>query len=240
MATRKTGSSSTSPPQPELSPLVSKEMQPGWLESRLVLVISVGLVFSLQKFIEVRTVLRVPGFVEIKNDGWTKLALGNIVTLLLFVLLVAFASAAVPRRDRAGVEAPTLGRTTDRSLGWYRFGVFLVAGVFLFGNMQSRLLAGYIQAVSASPPLGVAVAWLAVWAVFAAAALWAKPTSPVDVAGFVFLILLTRTYAYWYHPFAEIHGDTVIASFTIDRPGTYSYVCTLHAGMSGRVVVVAR
>jgi plastocyanin len=25
-----------------------------------------------------------------------------------------------------------------------------------------------------------------------------------------------------------------------DRPGTYSYVCTLHAGMSGRVVVVAR
>jgi plastocyanin len=25
-----------------------------------------------------------------------------------------------------------------------------------------------------------------------------------------------------------------------DRPGTYSYVCTLHAGMSGRVVVVVR
>jgi plastocyanin len=25
-----------------------------------------------------------------------------------------------------------------------------------------------------------------------------------------------------------------------DRPGSYSYVCTLHAGMTGRVVVVAR
>jgi plastocyanin len=25
-----------------------------------------------------------------------------------------------------------------------------------------------------------------------------------------------------------------------DQPGTYAYVCTLHAGMSGRVVVVAR
>jgi plastocyanin len=25
-----------------------------------------------------------------------------------------------------------------------------------------------------------------------------------------------------------------------DRPGSYAYVCTLHAGMTGRVVVVAR
>jgi plastocyanin len=25
-----------------------------------------------------------------------------------------------------------------------------------------------------------------------------------------------------------------------DQPGTYAYVCTLHAGMTGRVVVVAR
>lgn len=43
---------------------------------RLVLVVALVAVFSLQKFVEVRSVLRVPGLFEIANLGRTKLALG--------------------------------------------------------------------------------------------------------------------------------------------------------------------
>src|SRR5688572_1098010 len=132
---------------PPSSPGIPKKMQQGgWAWYRLVLLVALALVFSLQKFIEVRHVLRVPGLFEIENVGWTKLALGICASLLLFSLLVEFASVAVGRRI-GQVLSPLASRgTTIHVLGWYRFAIFIVAGIFLFGNLQSRLLFGYIQA----------------------------------------------------------------------------------------------
>jgi hypothetical protein len=193
---------------------IFKKMQLGWAWYRLVLVVALVLVFSFQKFVEVRHVLRLPGLFEIENVGRTKLALGICISILLFALLLEFVSLAIARRIGQVLPPLTSGRTTIHSLAWYRFAIFLVAGIFLFGNLQSRLLSGYIQAIPASPPLGVAMAWLAAWSVFAVASLWAKPASRIDVAGFVCLILLTRIYAYCYHSFTDIGGDMLS---TIDR-----------------------
>jgi hypothetical protein len=196
------------------SPGIAKKMQIGWAWYRLVLLVALVLVFSLQKFIEMRHVLRLPGLFEIENVDWTKLALGICTSILLFTLLVEFASLAVARRVGRVLPPLISPRTTIHALDWYRFAFFLVAGIFLFGNLQSRLLSGYIQAIPACPPLGVAIAWLAAWLVFALASLRAKPASRIDVAGFVCLILLTRIYAYCYHSFADIGGDMLS---TIDR-----------------------
>jgi hypothetical protein len=193
---------------------VPAKIQLGWAWYRLVLVVAVIFVFSLQKFVEVRDVLRVPGLFAIENVGWTKIALGICTSLLLFSLLVEFAFVALARRIRRVLPVLAARPTMTYDLDWYRFAIFLLAAIFLFGNLQSRLLSGYIQAIPASPALGVAVGWLAAWSVFAVASLWANPASRIDEAGFICLIILTRLYAYYYHPFADISGDMLS---TIDR-----------------------
>ena len=163
---------------------------------------SLVVVCSLQKFIEIRQVIRVPGLFEFDNVGQTKRTLGVLVSLLFLVLLTEFGWGQIGRRV---VKFRSL--RFDCSSRCYRFAFFLAAGVLLFGNLQSQLLAGYMQAVPTSPPAWVAFAWLAVWLAFTLASLWLPSTWRIEVAGFVGLILLTRIYAYSQLPFGNINGD---------------------------------
>ncbi len=187
---------------------------PGWTWYRISLLMILVIVLSLQKFTEVRQVLKVPALLEIKNDGNTKLAIGIVVSLLLFVILLEYATLFVATRVRSLLPITVHRPPTTCSYRWHRFGFFILAGLFLFGSLQSRLLSGYIQSIPVSPSLWVAITWLVVWLVFTVASLWFKPESRIEVTGFVSLVVLTRIYAYHYHPFVDIGGDMLS---TIDR-----------------------
>src|SRR4051794_30670183 len=71
---------------------------PGWYWPTLV--VALFLVFSMQKFVQVRQVLRIPHvhLFEVENRGHTKQWLGVCISLVFFALLVEFATAMVARR----------------------------------------------------------------------------------------------------------------------------------------------
>src|SRR5262245_39453077 len=129
--------------EPQCVPPAGSAYGQGWglAAYRLVLVLALIAVFSLQEFIQVPSVRRLPGLLEVENNIQTKLALGACVSLLLFAVLVEFASAWLFRRF---VRTSSDARLTDDRAGRrVQFAVCLVAGLFLFANLQSRLFAGY-------------------------------------------------------------------------------------------------
>jgi hypothetical protein len=175
---------------------------------RLALLVALGGLFAAQKYVEVRKEVRLPGGVEFANSGNAKVALGVGVTVLLLLLLVEFAVVALPRLFRRPPVFPPAHRD------WPRFVFFLFAAPLLFADLQSRLLSGYLPSVGSSPPLWVASAWTAGWLAFAVASLWLPPGRGVATVGFTAAVVVTRLFAYWHLPFADIGGDMLS---TIDR-----------------------
>lgn len=187
----------------------------GWY--RLALLLALFLVFSAQKFVQVRQVLRIPRvpLFEVANRGPAKQWIGIVISFAFLALLAEFATAGVARRvarrlpPRIGRASPLHPDPTTRLRGAF----LLAAGLFFLAGLQGSLLSGYVAATP-SPGPAVALAWVAAWAGFALVAPRRPPRWGVDLCGFVGLVLVSRIYAYSYLPMASISGDMLP---TIDR-----------------------
>jgi len=195
---------------------------------RPALVVALFLVFSLQKLVQVRQVLRLPHLFEIENSGHTKQWLGISISLLLFALLLEFAAARVAKWG-SHFWSFLIGRNsppTPSPSSCHRTAYFVLAGLFFFADLQGRFIAGYIAATP-SPGTAVALAWLGGWAGFALFALRRPPCWDVDLCGFMGLILVSRVYAYAYLPMSNISGDmlsTIDRSLDLLLQGKFPYI----------------
>lgn len=198
----------------------------GWYRSALV--VALFLVFSLQKLVQVRQVLRLPHVFEVENSGATKQWIGSCVSLLLLALLLEFATARVARwvvclrPFRKGRDATPAPCSATCHRGVYYF----LAGLFLFADLQGQFIAGYIAAPP-SPGTAVALAWLAAWSGFALISLRRPPRWSVDLCGFLVLILVSRLHAYSCLPMSKISGDmlsTISRTLDLLIQGKFPYI----------------
>lgn len=220
------------PPTPDSEIECTSCVQPriswlGWY--RPALVVALFFVFSLQKLVQVRPVLRLPHLFELENSGPTKQWIGICVSFFLLALLMEFATARVAKWGVCLLQSFGTGRNSafsPCSPACHRGAYFILAGLFLFVGLQGRFITGYIAATP-SPGTAVALAWLVAWSGFALISLRHRPRWRVDLCGFLGLILVSRVYAYSYLPMPKISGDmlaTINRSLDLLIQGKFPYI----------------
>lgn len=189
---------------------------------RLAMLLAILFVFALQKFIAFQKPYALARLLKVDDLNLLKMWLGVLVSFLLVVVLMEYAWAFIPRlvRERSWF------RPRVHSLAYYESAIYLLASLFLFGDLQGRLLRGFIP-VQPSPPLATALVWMLVWVALFAATSRLKAWLDVDLARFLFLIGLTRLTMYSCVPFEAIYADmlrTIDRSLGLLLAGAFPYI----------------
>ena len=189
---------------------------------RLAMLMAILLVFASQQFIAFQKPFALARLLQVDDLGLVTKWLGVSVSLLLVVVLVEYAWAFIPRLSRRRSEF----KPRVRSAGFYESAFYLLASLFLFGDLQGRLLRGLVP-VHPSPPLATALVWMPAWAVLFAATSRLKAQVDVDLVRFLFLVALTRSTMTASVPFDTLYADmlkTIDRSLGLLLAGSFPYI----------------
>jgi hypothetical protein len=189
---------------------------------RLFLCLLIAFVFALERFIVIQKPYALARLLGVGDLTLVKKWLGIGVSFLFVGVLVEYAWAFLPRLARRRVR----WRVPERSYAFYERAFYVVASLFLFGDLQGWLLRGLLPPFP-SPTLGEALAWMAVWAAVFATSSRLRARVDVDLVRFVFLILLTRSLMIAYVRYEAIYADmlrTIDRSLGLLLAGEFPYI----------------